>query len=163
MSCHCFTPLLKAAENEGGFLAAGEVYPESSGVAGLCFGSPSESCAGVWASVTAGLGTPVREGRAAQFPGQGGHALLHILNFHFTVLPHSCQLGGFIRHLCLVCTTFHSVDKRLAAELGGPHCARPLVMGRENVYLLNSYFCILGTREHFLETLCYSGFGKNTV
>lgn len=39
------------------------------------------------------LGTPVREGRAAPFPGQGGRALLHILNFHFILLPHNYQLG----------------------------------------------------------------------
>lgn len=48
VSCHCFTLLLAAAENEGGFLAAGEVHPESSGVASLCFGSHTENGAGVW-------------------------------------------------------------------------------------------------------------------
>lgn len=149
MSCHCFTPLLKAAGNEGGFLAAGEVHPESSGVAGLCFGCPSESCAGVWGSVTAGFGHPSQRGKGCSIPWAGWpcsppHPKLP-LHSPSPQLP----AWGFIRHLCLACKTFHSVDKRLATDLGGPHCARPLVMGRENVYLLNSYFCILDTREHF--------------
>lgn len=157
VSCHHFILLLKATENEGGFLTAGEMHPESSGVARLCFGSPSEDlcwCLGAGDQSLLALGTPVRKGRAAWFPEQGGSALLHILNFLFTVLLHSCQLGGFIRHLFLVYRTFHRADKRFPTNLVGPHCTRPLVKGRENVCILNSYFCILGAREHFIETPC---------
>lgn len=152
---HCVLPLLHSAFEScrkwGRIFGSWGTTPWIIWGAKFVFGKPQWElcwCLGAGDQSLLALCTPGRKERAAPFPEQGGCALLHILNFHLTVLLHNSQPGWFIRHLFLVCKTFHRVDKRLTTwwDLIVPN---PLWWAEKVLYLLSSYFCILDTREHF--------------